>query len=149
MSQGSAPPQDGLLNAPSSAQDGSKSLLKSDFYALENRLKFCLVSGGIFNRFGLPNGGPKVRRVAPFFPFEIGFHLEGSFCRSKTPQEVPKRCPRAPRDLPKMPSGDHFWQFWRSSWTKFAPKSQEAARTAPRRHEELPKQPPRIERRNR
>ena len=36
----------------------------------------------------------------------------------------PKRCPRAPRDLPKMPSGGHFWHFWLPSWVKFAPKSQ-------------------------
>ena len=32
--------QDGLQNAPRSAQDGSKRLLKSNFFALENRLKF-------------------------------------------------------------------------------------------------------------
>ena len=36
--------------------------------------------------------------VAPFFAFEIGFHLEGRFCRSKTPQEVPKSTPRPPQD---------------------------------------------------
>ncbi len=33
-------PQDGLQNAPRSVQDGSKRLLKSNFFALENRLKF-------------------------------------------------------------------------------------------------------------
>ena len=33
-------PQDGLQNAPRSAQDGSKRLLKSNFFALENRLGF-------------------------------------------------------------------------------------------------------------
>ena len=32
--------QDGLQNAPRSAQDGSKRLLKTIFFALENRLKF-------------------------------------------------------------------------------------------------------------
>ena len=32
-------PQDGLQNAPRSAQDGSKRLLKSNFFALENPLK--------------------------------------------------------------------------------------------------------------
>ena len=37
-------------------------------------------------------------RVAPFFALEIGFHLEGHFCRSKTPQEVPKSTPRPPQD---------------------------------------------------
>jgi len=33
-------PQDASQNAPRSAQDGSKRLLKSNFFALENRLKF-------------------------------------------------------------------------------------------------------------
>ena len=33
-------PQDGAQNAPRSAQDGSKRLLKSNFFALGNRLKF-------------------------------------------------------------------------------------------------------------
>ena len=33
-------PQDGDQNAPRSGQDGSKRLLKSIFFALENRLKF-------------------------------------------------------------------------------------------------------------
>ncbi len=33
-------PQDGLQNAPRSAQDGSKSLLESNFFALENHLKY-------------------------------------------------------------------------------------------------------------
>ena len=40
MSQGFAPPQDGFLNAPSSAQDGSKRVLKSNFFALEDRVEF-------------------------------------------------------------------------------------------------------------
>ena len=40
MSQGFAPPQDVLPNAPSSAQDGSKRLLESKCLALENRFKF-------------------------------------------------------------------------------------------------------------
>ena len=40
LSQGFAPPQDGFRNAPRSALEGSKRLLKSDFYALENRVKF-------------------------------------------------------------------------------------------------------------
>ena len=36
-------PQDASQNAPRSAQDGSKRLLESIFFALENRLKFELV----------------------------------------------------------------------------------------------------------
>ena len=51
-------PQDGLQNAPRSAQDGSKRLLKSNFFALENRLKFGLVLGPILVDFGSQNGAP-------------------------------------------------------------------------------------------
>ena len=45
-------PQDGLQNAPRSAQDGSKRLLKTNFFALENRLKFGRVLGPILVDFG-------------------------------------------------------------------------------------------------
>ena len=48
-------PQDGAQNAPRSAQDGSKRLLKRNFFALENRLKFGRVWGPILVDFGLPN----------------------------------------------------------------------------------------------
>jgi len=41
-------------SAPRSAQDGSKRLLKSNFFALQNRLKFGLVLGPILVDFGLP-----------------------------------------------------------------------------------------------
>ena len=47
-------PQDGSQNAPRSAQDGPKRLLKSFFFALENRLKFGLVLGSILVDLGLP-----------------------------------------------------------------------------------------------
>ena len=46
--------QHGLRNATSSAQDGSKRLLKMIFFALGNRLKFGLVLGPILVDFGLP-----------------------------------------------------------------------------------------------
>ena len=48
--------------------------------------------------FWLPNGGPKIGMAASFFALEIGLHLEGRFCRSKTAQEVPKSTPRPPQD---------------------------------------------------
>ena len=62
-------PQDGLQNAPRSAQDGSKRLLKSNFFALENRLKFGLVLGAILARFWLPNPSRKTWATPPSFAF--------------------------------------------------------------------------------
>ena len=46
-------PQDASQNAPRSAQDGSKRLLKMIFFALENRLNFGLVLDPILVDFGL------------------------------------------------------------------------------------------------
>ena len=54
--------------------------------------------GAILGGFWLPNGGPNIGTAASFFALEIGLHLEGRFCRSKTPQEVPKSTPRPPQD---------------------------------------------------
>ena len=58
-------PQDGVKNAPGSAQDGSKRLLKSIFFALENRLKFGLVLGSDFGRFWSPNPSQKLCPTPP------------------------------------------------------------------------------------
>ena len=52
-------PQDGAQNAPRSAQDGSKRLLKRNFFALENRLKFGRVWGPILADFEVPDPLPK------------------------------------------------------------------------------------------
>ena len=57
----------------------------------------------------------------------LHFSLLKSICIWKVVFDAarrPKRCPRASRDLLKMPSGGHFWQFGRSSRAKCAPKSQ-------------------------
>ena len=53
-------PQDGTRNGPRSARDGSKSLLESNFFALENRLKFGLVLGAILDDFVAQNGAQKM-----------------------------------------------------------------------------------------
>ena len=44
-------PQDDLQNASRSAQDGSKTVLKSVFLDVKNNLNFCLVSGLVFHGF--------------------------------------------------------------------------------------------------
>ena len=46
-------PQDGSQNGPRSVQDGSKRLLKSNFFALEHRLKFGFVLVPILIDLGL------------------------------------------------------------------------------------------------
>ena len=51
-------PQDGLQNAPRSAQDGSKRLLKIIFWLLKIVLKFVSFWVSILVDFGLPNGAP-------------------------------------------------------------------------------------------
>ena len=50
--------QDATQNAPRSTPDGPKRLLKSNFFAFENRLKFGLVLGPILVDFGSQNGVP-------------------------------------------------------------------------------------------
>ena len=50
--------QDDLQNAPRSAQDVPKRVLKSNFFALENRLKIGLVLDVVFDRFWLPKTPP-------------------------------------------------------------------------------------------
>ena len=57
--------QDGLPNASRSAQDSSKRLLKSIFFALENRLKFGLVLGAILVYLGLLFGTLQLSPGAP------------------------------------------------------------------------------------
>ena len=47
-------PQDDFQNAPRSAQDVPKRVLKSNFFALENRLKIGLVLDPILVGFGSP-----------------------------------------------------------------------------------------------
>ena len=59
-------PQDGLQNASRSAQDGSKRLLKRNFFALENRLKFGLGLGPILVDFGRPKR-PEIFWLQDFF----------------------------------------------------------------------------------
>ena len=105
-------PQDGLQNAPRSAQDGSKRLLKSNFFALENRLKFGLVLGSDFGRFWLPNPSQKTLGDAPPFCILKAFVFQVVLCiasrwrksrprGSKTPPRAPQEAPRGPQERPR------------------------------------------------
>ena len=91
-------PQDGLQNAPRSAQDGSKRLLKSNFFALENRLKFGLVLGSDFGRFIPPK---KLGRSPPLLHLESVRFSSCVMHRFKMAQEPAKRLQDPPKGAPR------------------------------------------------
>ena len=106
-------PQDASQNAPRSAQDGSKRLLKSIFFALENRLKFGLVLDAILVDFGVQNGAKKTWGQ-DFLGYFLGFKNALHFCLvlgrlqdgprgSKRPQEAPRSAPRGPQERSRRP----------------------------------------------
>ena len=95
--------QDASQNAPRSAQDGSKRLLESIFFALENRLKFCLVLGGILVDFGLQNGAKKMWRqdfFGYFWGFKNALHLCLVLDRLQDGPRGPRKPPGAPQETP-------------------------------------------------
>ena len=100
-------PQDGLQNAPRSVQNGSKRLLESNFFALENRLKFGLVLGAILERFWLPNPSQKTWGEPPPFCILKAFIFEVLFASlqegPRSVQEAPKRPQEASRSAPRGP----------------------------------------------
>ena len=102
--------QDGLQNAPRSAQDGSKRLLKTNFFAVENRLKFGVVLAPILVDFGSRNAP----LWAPFWrPKSIkksclNWTAQNADPRSpqdrpRPPQDPPKSAPRPPKTTPRPP----------------------------------------------
>ena len=94
-------PQDGSQNGPRSAQDGSKRLLKRNFFALENRLKFALVLGAILVRFWLLLGGLTLRTVPPMWGLEADLFWVCDLCHIWSPPRRPKRRPRGPKTPPR------------------------------------------------
>jgi hypothetical protein len=102
--------QGGVQNAPRSAQDGSKRLLKRNFFALENRLKFGLVLGPILVDFGLPKcphlGSVRLRCGVwklTFFWHVIVVTFWSPLRRPKRRQRGPKTSPRRPKRRPRGP----------------------------------------------
>ena len=103
-------PQDGLQNGPRSAQDGPKRLLKTNFFALENRLEFGLVLAPILVDFGSRNAP----LWAPFWrPKSIKKSIKNLTAqnvdprspqdRPRRPQDAPKSAPRPPKTTPRPP----------------------------------------------
>ena len=112
--------QDGLQNVPRSAQDGSKRLLKTNFFALENRLKFGLVLAPILVDFGSRN--------APLWaPFWRPKSIKKSI-KKLTAQNVD---PRSPQDRPRPPQDS----------PKSAPRPRKTTPRSPRALQETPKTP--------
>ena len=107
--------QDGPQNGPRSAQDGSKRLLKTTFFALENRLNFGLVLGPILVDFGLLFGELQMSGCDPKLVWKLTFFGMSSWCRfgslprrpkrhsrgPKTPPRAPQEAPRGPQEPPK------------------------------------------------
>ena len=97
-------PQDGAQNAPRSAQDGSKRVLKGNFFALENRLKFGRVLGAILVDFGAQNGAQKPDGVMQnrfFWGSKMLFIFVLFWVASKTAQEGPKGAQDTPGSPPE------------------------------------------------
>ena len=101
--------QDDTQNAPRSAQDGSKRLLESNFFALENRLKFGFVLAPILIDFGSRNAP----LWAPFWrPKSINKTIKNFTAPTvalRSPQDRPRPSqdpPRAPPDPPRPPQDD-------------------------------------------
>ena len=95
--------QDGPQNGPRSAQDGSKRVLKTIFFALENRLNFGLVLGPILVDFGSSLGGPKIRMLGPKLVWKFTFFGMSSWCRFGSLPRRPKRHSRGPKTPPRAP----------------------------------------------
>ena len=87
--------QDASQIASRSAQDGSKRLLKSIFFALENRLKFGLVLAPILSDLGSRNAPPLGTLLATKINQKIVRKTIHSTTRPKIPEDGPKIAERA------------------------------------------------------
>jgi len=104
-------PQDGLQNAPRSAQDGSERLLKRNLFALENRLKFGSVWGPIWMHLGPLKRSDKSDSkstsdlscdtdIILLFCIVLD-HLQDCPRGPKTTTRAPKRAPRGRQERPR------------------------------------------------
>ena len=95
--------QDGPQNRPRSAQDGSKRLLKTTFFALEIRLNFGLVLGPILVDFGVLFGGLQTSGCDPKLVWKLTFVGLSLWCRFGSLPRRPKRHSRGPKIPPRAP----------------------------------------------
>ena len=103
-------PQDGLQNGPRSAQDGSKRLLESNFFALENRVKFGRVLGPILDDLGSQIPPKKLGGSPPLLHLErvrfssyVMHRFKVAQGPAKWPQDPPKGAPRGSKRRPRAP----------------------------------------------
>jgi hypothetical protein len=128
--------QDGLQNAPRSAQDGSKTLLKTNFFALENRLKFGLVLAPI----SIDLGSRNAPLCAPFWPPKSIKKSIKNWAAQKVAPRSPQDRPRRPQDPPRAPEDPPR----RHQGPTRAP--QDPPRSLPRPPRNPPKEAPRVSR---
>ena len=103
-------PQDGLQNAQRSPQDGSKRVLRSNFFRHRFWLRFWSTFGPVLVLSWPPFGRPKRPQNRSKNRSKIVLLQDGLQDRSKTAQEPPKTLPglprtpsRLPKTLPKRP----------------------------------------------
>ena len=106
-------PQDGLQNAPRSAQDGPKRLLESIFFALEIRLKFALVWGAVLVDFWLPFGTLSTFHSGTFFGLKNDVFFMLCYASLQEAPRAAQEAPRASQEAPKRLQED-FEGFWAS-----------------------------------
>ena len=95
--------QDGLQNAPRSAQDGPKRVLERNFFALENRLNFGLVLDPMLIDFGLPKPLLHVASVVSLGVLKLVFFRMMFLCCFGSAPRRPKRRPSGPKTPPRAP----------------------------------------------
>ena len=103
-------PQDGFQNALRSPQDGSKRVLRSNFFRHRFCLRFWTTFGPVLVPSWPPFGRPKRPQNRSKNRSKIVLLQDGLQDRSKTAQEPPKTLPglprtpsRPPKTLPKRP----------------------------------------------
>ena len=127
-----------LKMGPRSAQEGSKRLLKSHFFALKNCLKICSVLGPILVVFGSLWGGQKLGWCPPCWVWKLMFFGHVIFVTFGSPLRWPKRLPRGPQTPPRAPREAPRGRQERSRRSK---KASGDRKSRPRRPQDIPKMP--------
>ena len=124
------PSQDGLQNAPRSAQDGSKTVLEGHFGHVKNRTDFGCVLASILDHFGSQNAS----LLAPLWrPKSVQKSIENWTAlnvTARSPQDRPRRppdrfptlqaAPKKAQERSKSPLG-RSWSLLDRSWAFLGP----------------------------
>ena len=126
---------------PRSAQEGSKRLLKSHFFALKNCLKICSVLGPILVVFGSLWGGQKLGWCPPCWVWKLMFFGHVIFVTFESPLSWPKRRPRRPRGPQTPPRAPREAPRGRQERSRRSKKASGDRKSRPRRPQDIPKMP--------